>query len=386
MQRSDLKHFAPLELLLLYKHVKLGKKHLRHWLSEEEIAEILALTREDQETEREIKADTSEVIGGVSLVLNTIFTATFGAWMGISGFLKLSLNKPFLFFSLLLFCSLVGGYIGFFQYQFTKKAAQNAVDQKQMKEIELSILKTLKFHRSSEMEHKRHDLNDLLKKLHIDGMELLDIPAEEFDDHEVCLNWLNQIDRAIKDLEKNKEMAHFFSTEVKAVKSALEEAKARDQKRKKGLIAHIVHKLTDSLAHPPLPSSSWVRDHSRQILISLTPVLLGGFSSLFVYLGGAPRIAEEMSQTKLYEFLSQPVVKYTELVMAIGMTCFFAYSSVHSNWKSFKRDQEWKKITALTTREETDLQLMDDQFLKMKQVEDVMKPIGRMYLAFKKLL
>lgn len=386
MHANELKQLSPLELLLVHKHIKLGKKHLHEWLSDEEMEQLLLLVKKDKEAEKGMDADTPEFVGRISLALNTIFTATFGAWMGVSGFMDLSLNKPFLFFSLLGFATLMGGLIGFHNYQYTRKEAKNAIEEKQIKMITTNILKTLNQYREEELENKFSNLNEILKKLQISGIELLNLPPHEFNDHKVCLNWLYQTDRAIKDLEKNEQMAHLFSAEIKAVQTSLEGDIDRDNRRKKAFSSSVIHKLTGYSIQPPARTPSWVRTNFRSIFISMIPVMLGGFSSFFVYIGGAPRIAQEMSQTELYTFLVQPKVKYIELVTALGMTLFFAYSSVYLNWKAFKRDQELKKIDAIVMKEEMQLELIDDKFLKVKQVEDVMKPISRLYTAFKKMI
>jgi hypothetical protein len=377
---------TPTELLLLQRHLKLGKSHLKKYLSPKEISVLFSISNLDQETERQIEADTPEMVGGISLILNSVFTAILGAWTGTSGFLELSLDRPLYFYLVVLACLIVGGFVGYHNFQFMRKNAQEALEQEESKAIELNLLKIINQRRETEIAEKWNELKAILTKLGIQGIGLLDQPLEELNDHEVCLKWLDQAYRSVEQLEKGPSLARVFVAEIDDAKSSLSKELAVDQKQRKGIYGTMIGKLTAAPLSSTYRQRPWLIANFRSIVVSFIPALLGGFSSLCVYLSGAPRLAEEMEKNELYHFLSIPEVKYIELAIAIGITFFFAYSSAHSNWKSFQRDEKLNEIQSRVTKEETRLGLADDRLLKIKQISNVMKPIYRLYQALNKLV
>lgn len=386
MLSTELEQSTPSELLLLQKYVKLGQKHLEKHLTEEELSSLSSLGKIEKHTEEEMSADRPEFVGNTSMILNSVFTAILGMWLGISGFLGFHLDSPWLFFSLLAFCGLLGAFLGFQSNKLIKYKAQNSIDQRKTKNIELNLLKIINRNRENEIREKIHSLDQLLKEMKIQGADLSELSMQEFNDYEICLNWLSQTDRAVKDLYQNKVVSQAFLAEVEEVKTFLNNHLTNDQKRKKEGALGMIQKLSSSPIQPSMPTQSWIQANFQTLIVSLTPVLLGGFSSLFVYLGGATRIADDMGQRNLFHFLNQPHVKYTELVIALSITAYFGFTFLYMNRKAFRREQELAKIQTLLTREETKLELLDDKFLKIKQIEQIMKPICKLHQFLKKII
>ena len=81
MIRDQLDFLTPAELIILEEHLKLGVSHLKQHLSESELKQILSSLPLNKTQMAKIGQSDTETSGNLSLVLNTIFTATFGAWM-----------------------------------------------------------------------------------------------------------------------------------------------------------------------------------------------------------------------------------------------------------------------------------------------------------------
>jgi len=375
--RNGLEHLTPTDLLLLQKHVKLGKNHLKDRLTEQEISQIYKLRKIDKQTERQIAADTPELMGSASLMINTIFTTILGAWMGISGFLEYRLDSFPIFLFLLLSCILIGGSFGYSNYQSIKRATDEALEQRKTKAIETQILHVLNQKREQELKESFKEIEEILKNLQITDSEFLELPIEQLNDSEVCLNLLNQMEHATKELQGNESAA--FISEVEKIKNSLQSHLIKEQKRKKEELTQTIHKLKNSSLPFKVRMKSWIRKNLRLIIVSIIPVVLGGFSSLFVYFGGAPKLAQEMGRRDLFYFLSQPYIKHIEVIIALGITIYFTFVFFHTNYKAFKRDQELTKMNDLLTQEEAKLELLDDKILKINRIAEILKPIDLLY-------
>jgi hypothetical protein len=382
--KSELSQLTPSELLLLQKHLKLGKKHLLRRLNDEEISYLFGLEKIDLQTQKKLGVYAPEFLGNMSLALNSIFTAILGTWSGMSGLLKFKLSLP-IFFSLLAFCTLIGGWIGFNHYKLIKKTTDDALEKEKSRVVEIQILKILNHQRKAEINRKIVEINEILQCLKIEGIELLDSLNHQLNDYEICLNWLNQTEKALKELHSDELSTDVFFAEIEKTKTLLQEQLLENSKRKEGAVVEILRKLGAAPIQPHVSIQNWLKSNFRNLIVSLTPVIFGGFSSLFVYLGGAPKLAEETGLSNLASFLGNPEVKYIELAIAACITVYFSLAFLYVNHHAFKRDQELAKTEVLLDREETKLDLLDDKLLKIKQIAEFMKPLENVYSVLKKL-
>ena len=86
LSQSQLCKLSARELLLIQKHVHLGKEHLAHLLTKQEFQHILQLGDVASREEDRLFTDKAEIAGHATMVINTMMTSTLGAWMGFSGF------------------------------------------------------------------------------------------------------------------------------------------------------------------------------------------------------------------------------------------------------------------------------------------------------------
>lgn len=386
MLQEEIEKLTPIELIVLQKHVKLGKEHLEESLKEQEVGRLYELGELYKTTEKKVGNDLPEFVGSLTLALNTVFTTVLGGWMGLSGFLEYGQNAFPLLVPILFVCAFLGSLVGFLNYRSTKKNGERTIEKLKFKTIELNILKKLNNHREKEIREKIQAIHEYLRPFQIKGLEALELSAKDFNDHEVCLSWLGQVEHAVKDFRNHELLARSFFYELQEIRASVEEDLKEFQKRKNREAIRLVDKLGTSSLKAPIPSlRSWIRARLRFLITSFIPTLFGGFSSLFVYFGGAPKMAREMGRGDLFQFLSDLHTKHIEVGIALCITVYFAYSFLHLNMKMFQRDREVYKMDCLIANEEVKLELLDDRFLKIKRIEEVMKPMAHLHRAFKRI-
>src|SRR4051812_5405172 len=97
LNKKESYDLAPTDLLLLQKHIKLGKKHLERCISPQEIDAIFACVPCPRKAEEALAATPMEVVSQVVVVCNTVLTATLGLWFGLTGLLRWkALSQPIL--------------------------------------------------------------------------------------------------------------------------------------------------------------------------------------------------------------------------------------------------------------------------------------------------
>jgi hypothetical protein len=249
------------------------------------------------------------------------------------------------------FAVVVGGFVGFQNARATKRASRDAIENRKLQDFEIGVLQEVIRHRRKELEAKTAELRSLLSQLGIQ----VDIQEIErgANVHKTFLHWIEQVPQ-----KGAVEMRHDL-----AIKAEREEKKKQQRKQ----LDRVFQKLSHAVIHPSLELVSWIRSRSKTLLVQLIPTVMGGFSSLFVYLGGAPRLAGEMQLEGLLEFLMRPEVKIFQLTSSILITLYFGFSFVYLNLKSFKREKELSLMQAEIARHENILDALDDQLFKIKE-------------------
>jgi len=306
--KNPLNALNPVELLSLQKGVRLGKSYLEKNLSQEEVETIFHLTNVPAPTRKKLTATTQELTGLTTLLLNTTITGIFGASLGLSGFLQFKISS-WLFISLLVGSLLLGGWIGLHAVLQRRKAYKGVIEKYQLQDLEMAILKKL-------YQYKQQELNQLAKESH----------------------------KPSKDAHEEHEQDPMVQTLKKSI-----------------------YKLSQASNLPEIRLRSWIKMHFNRLMIELVPTLLGSVSSLFVYLGGTPQIAEQLGKEVILCFFSLPIVKTAELCISILLTLYFAYTFFHLNRKEFQRDREIAKMQALIARQETQNTLLDYKLYASKK-------------------
>ena len=297
---------TPPELILLQKHIELGKEHLVTLLGKQGFQELLQLGKPKQGTLNELKEDNAEISGIALLTVNTILTGTFGGWMGFSAVMEFDLSSRWAFWMIFSLAILVGAAIGYQNFRFTKQAGERAVQTLKLLELKLDILEEI--HRQ-----RKQDLREIRQ----------DLPASP-------------------------------------LSPASEKKKASPLKKP---LPRAIERLMYADPRKTQPPQSWLRQNARPIAISLIPTLFGGFGSLFVYLSGSTQIASDFEFQHLVSLLTSPQAKVIKVAIAIVVTLYFGFVSLYNNRKAFKRSVEIKKKQAEAVKKEAELTLLDEQLV-----------------------
>ena len=251
--------FNPSELLLILKHLKLGRVHLKKNLSEEEFQELIDLVPIN-ETAFSAPVKNTEFL----MPLNTLLTGVLGAGLGLSSYLEISTNSLPLLFTILAIAIVVGITLGTINVRHVKNSIQEGYENRKIEELQKCIQEKIQTNRKKEIDEKMNELSKIVgSRLNLDS--ILN-PKDE----RVCIP-------SLKKLVLSRDLS--------------------------------------------IPKPSWIRANLKSILISFVPTLIGGFGSLFYYLPNVPKIAKGLGQHQVFEFLTKPEAKFVQLVgrKCVGM-------------------------------------------------------------------
>ena len=349
-ENGSLHELAPADLLLLQKHVKLGKKHLENCLTQEEVDTIFDWIKLDPEIEEMLSSSSLETTGHVSLAFNTILTSILGFWLGLSSLLNWKLLSSATLITVLLLSFSVGGYIGFQAIVFRRRMTQNLLDKRKFKHLEIQIVKKVNAVREKELNEVRSSLSSLLQNANVN------VSPQTLADSKTDVNKLYW--ESISSLK-----------ETDPIRDQMEKKIRLDQKynRDHQVFKKISKKLSQSSISNPINLKSWIQGNFNRLIIELFPTILGGASSLFVYIGGTQALTEELGHSPWIDFLEKPSVKIAELVLVWFITLYFGFSYFWMNRKAFKREQEMAKTDAELIEEEKRLDSLSTRLLNIKE-------------------
>jgi hypothetical protein len=337
---------TPPELILLQKHLELGRDHLVETLGKRGFQELLFYARPSPEAIEKVKPDEREIAGNLSLAINTILTGSLGGWMGFSGMMEFNLASPVIFGVVLSFATLTGAAIGYQNFRFMQEEAASGLQTLQILEMNGEILREVHQKRKRELQEIQEDLRVMNQK--IDKSPLPDNP---FIQKEIAL-LKTRMRKNFETGSSNNMLTH-----------------PSDSKKKRNL-SPVLDTLIHSYPRKERSKKSWFSQNSRKIFISLIPTLIGGASSLFVYLSGSTQVAKAFEYNHLVALLTSPEAKAAKLLIALFVTLYFGYSSLHSNWKNHKRALEIEKREQEIIQEESSLTVLDEQLFKFRKIHE----------------
>ncbi len=382
--KSQLSKLTPNELLLLDKHVKLGKSHLRESLTEGEVEEVYQLGSIPKAAEEELKLTKIEIVSQYSLAINAIVTGTLGGWMGLSAFLQFRLNSLLMFVIIFSFSTFLGTCVGLTSGRLRRKFSNVAKERRQAQDLEIAILNEINEMRKEEVQEKTKELVSILAHLEI-REKISEIEnLEHLED--LYFRWINQLQQIGKEKYENSKNYEDFVSEIEKANIFFRKSKQKESIRgaEETKLYNIIQKLSRSSIQPSAAKKSWVRENLQSLIVGFLPTIFGGFGSLFVYIGGAPSIAKELGKENLLNFLLLPQVKLIQLIMLISITLYFGFSFIYLTLKDHKRDKELSKLNVYITKEESQTHLLDDKLLKVKEMLDWMKKFEYLFYFLKK--
>ncbi|MBA2656421.1 MAG: hypothetical protein H0U70_05485 [Tatlockia sp.] len=376
------------ELNLLLSHLRLGNEHLKKQLNKAQLANLLHLGLLNQQQLISVSSNRIEKSGNVALVLNTVITSIFGAWMGFSGFMGLHLDSYktlMLITSISFFASFI---VGFLSFKLTTQSSKSALQNQRIHNLQLKVIKLIisKENESlgSLIKHLNNSLYYLTDKsflLPISSNKSLEKSFFSFENNIDFSSWFSQIKEAIllkTEIINEDEIYQFYSERLIKIVSKLEDSielsfigsdplndSGRSSSdiemlaRSESFIGLLSNPATKSVAIPN--RSTWLHQNYLSLLAGFFPTLLGGFASMFVFLAGGPNLAKELGLTHLEKLLRNPSSRMIEFALAISLTLYFGLSFIYNNYKNYIRENEVDK-----TKRAFNLLEKDDIFLKRK--------------------
>lgn len=380
---EKLSTLTPSELLCLQGHIKLGKDHLIAVSGKHQFQDLLRLSRPSHKSIDQIKVDEREIWGNLIPVLNTIITGCLGGWMGLATVMDLGLNSPWILGLILCLTTLVGVAIGYHSLRFTKQESTEAIQTLQMLQLEMEILEEVHKDRIRKLDEIRQDLRSSIRT--ISPSKLKD---DRSDDLFEAL--LQAIDDRIASYPQHPSHS-FLKKEIAIVKTRIEknfkdhpsqkEASQSQSSASKRELPHVIELLVQSRPKQAEFSKIRPRQSVRKLGISLVPLLLGGFSSCFVYLAGSTQIAQDFEHEALVVFLTHPTAKLVKLLIAILATVGMGFLFIDNAKKNHRRTLEIAKKRKLVGEKESLIARLDEDLFKWIQTREGTHEICEMLFA-----
>lgn len=377
--KHQLEDLTPAELILLQQHIKLGEKHLKQLLNAQELQTLFLLGEHVKEGSKKLPRDPREVTGNVTLILNTIFTAIFGAWMGFSGFWNLGLKSKFAFFSISILALLVGVTVGYQTVKMVRAHARADIHTQQLHQLQTLLLEKIRQKREEEEKELKSEISKFLATFggkvsfvaQTEVSALLQQKIASYPPSSAIRVYTSELNKLGKEVVKEWTEI-FHGSEIESIHPDREEEKPR-------VLNSMIRKLIEEPARNPITPRSWISEHFRELITSLIPTMLGGFSSLFVYLGGAPEILKTLGYHALFVEITSPFAKSIQFALMLLMTGMLAASSFHNNRNAFRRRQELEKTEKKIIEMQGFLTLIDAKLQKLSALKGTLEKIVAIY-------
>lgn len=345
MSTHYLHHLNSKNLLIILRHVQLGHDYLSKRLSKNDYTNLLSVGCLSNNQVSKINSDKQEKLGNTSVVVNTILTSCFGAWLGFSAFNQSSIISPFGFFIVLIAISL-GILTGYLSYILTHRQASLAFRHQQLSNVQRVIIDIIINKRQKKIkrlcnkiysmlnsfESLNVNINEKSEKRLLEALTKIEFETSEEGIYKIINKSLRQIKSSIHKLnpapspqELTKEMS--FNSADFMLNNALTNAT---------YIKILTKSDLPNKYHIP-KIDRWLRGNIVGICVGLLPTFLGSFASMFVFLNGFPSFLEQFNFHFGFNSSQLLILKSCMLIAALNVSLYFAYSHIHSNYKAFKR-------------------------------------------------
>lgn len=363
----QLEHLNLTELNILLGHLRLGEAHLKKQLNNEQYKSLLQLGSLNFDQKNKITSNKAEKSGQVALVLNTVITSVFGAWMGFSAFMGLKLDSPGELLCITLLALSISLIVGYYSFKLTAQNARTAIRKQKLLNVQAKILKLMIFKQeeflTSNIKYLNHSLAYVESKSG-QANEIAKHPVYDFENQESFGQWRDKLVNAIKIKTEGitkRTIYQFYSDRLHKITELLSKKLNNDLFLNSEIFLNKTHSQlsiqTDNeknsfihiLAKPQSSSfvmprqKTWFRDNFRSLIAGIVPTLLGGFASMFVFLAGGPNLARELGLMILEQRLRHPHSRLVEFSVALMLTLYYGISFVYNNYKNYLREHESDK-------------------------------------------
>lgn len=332
------------QLITLFRHLQLGHGHLSTLLTSDQYKELLAVGELSTNQLQKMQSDSQEKIGNVSVVVNTILTSCFGAWLGFNAFSSCKISYSF-GACILVAAFIFGLSIGYLSYFLTHSQALLALTQLRLFNFQKLILEILINKKQIKIEDCKYKISYVLqrtfaeKKTHklstreiLNSIKNLNLSVTDPTFGFLLIRLKKRIDSAAHKLGKPI-LGYDLKLNNKLDKTDffLNNALTNASYLKTLCKAQVVNKFQTPRVY------NWMRKNIWGILIGLVPTCLGTFASMFVFLNGLPAFLNGLNIEIGFSPSCVSLLKDSAIVFAFLVSLYFGYSHLHSNYKSFKR-------------------------------------------------
>lgn len=412
-KQTELANLSFLELNVLLQHLRLGVDHLKKHLNQHQLNDLLDLGELKEIQQKNIKSDAAEKTGNAALLINTVITSVFGAWMGFTGFMQMKLGSLFVLYIMVALATLISGLVGFYSFEFIKYQTKNSIVKQKINNVQLRILKTLNVKRQDDIRALLDQLNTTLAQLD-DNKEILNNETikKDFSSKEAIAEWLNCLNKILAYkveslphepiyqlyidelalLKKRLKKVLSKNLEIKEEEKTNSENSVLSNKRWRLKHSHNGQSFVKILTNPNIVSpktdtkrAAWLKTNKLPILLSLIPTLLGCFASMFVFLSGGPNLAKEFNLPNLVTLLTSENGRIVEFSMALLLTFYYGFSSIYINRKNFARNQELEKSRKEINNEEAHLIEANAKINMLEKVKIQLRRISYLFKILNKI-
>lgn|GEM_PF-1629648 len=399
----QLENLNLMELNILLGHLRLGEYHLKNLLGKQKYTCLLAQGSLNSDQNFKIQTNRAEKSGNIALVLNTVITSIFGAWMGFSGFLGLHLNSVPMLITIILLALFVSITVGFLSFKLTTQNSKKAIHNQKIHNLQLNVLELMVSKKEEVVLSLIKYLNYSLRYVQEHSGLKADSDNEflEFNDFPCYEQWTKKISSALNakiNANKNNIFYNFYCERlikiIKKIENIIQSNQSTFISHKEllpekqscsNLYTDLLANPVNSKSMPRYASKTWLRAHFTSLLGGLIPTFLGSFASMFVFLSGGPNVAREFGKLTLETAIRQPNARLIEFSLAISLTLYYSVSFIYNNFKMYLRDQEIEKTRKIIMQRENELFEFDNKYNTLIRMKNQTTRIINIFTAMENI-
>lgn len=400
------------QLDILLGHLRLGEPHLKKILNTNQFKELIQRGLLKVAQHDKIQSNKKEKSGSVALVINTVVTSVFGAWMGFSGFMGLQLSWIMLV-SMTILALIISAIAGYYSFKLTAVRAKAAINAQKIYNMQLAVIKLMLTKKKEQIDSYINYLNHTLQYFHNNtpGCQKENLNYFSFENKEDFSNWFADLQDVITKkakLIREEEIYAFYAERLEEIYRNLEEiiqnnpaassctappilAAAIEPKEKPTTCLDENSSFLQVLADPavrPKPSrkkKSWLSKNILPLIAGLIPTILGGFASMFVVLAGGPDLAKQLGLKAIENFLHNPKARAVEFSIALMLTIYYGSAFIYNNYKAFLRDEEAEKTKKDIVHQEQQVIDLENKYILLQKIKDQLQRFISIYTAQEKI-
>lgn len=397
---KDISLFKKLELDVLKKiivSIRLGPIHLKNKLTTQQWKNLLKRQELNKQEYKRLTDTIIEKIGQSSLVLNTIITSVFGAWMGFHAFTDSKIDSIFQLALVTSLTFILSAIFAFFSFKFIKSNASAAMDKQKLLNLEQEIIELIRTKNEIECNHLIKNTNQHLQLLlkRADKLTFSHNLQKIKGYIDVCKNF-KQLLKVISTIEQvftKKSYYRIFDSKLTILRADFTDYIATISNEEenlselKGKETQLIDALLNS-KRPDLPKFNffhWIKKNYLLIIVGLFPTLFGCFASMFVFLSGGPDLVKALGFWSLFQSIKHPTAQLFEFLIAVTMTIFYGFSFVYNNYKLYIRQTQEEKTNKIITDIEHQNTIIENELIILTQIQSYIIAFEDLFGVLEKL-